>query len=75
MSESLLPRREVERRTGWRKSALYARMAAGTFPLPRRDPQTGTVRWLESEVQAWIDKAAQEWPVAGSAAGKIDEAA
>lgn len=71
MSEALLPRREVEARTGYRKSALYARIADGTFPPPRRDPVNGSVRWLESEVQAWIDAAAREWPVAGSAAGRI----
>lgn len=69
MSESLLPRREVERRTGYRKSAIYAKVAAGTFPAPRRDPETGTVRWLESEVQTWIDAAVRDWPLAGQAAG------
>ena len=71
MSEQLLPRREVERRTGYRKSALYARIAAGTFPAPRREPETGSVRWLESEVQAWIDTAARTWPVAGGVAGTL----
>lgn len=69
MGEALLPRREVEARTGYRKSALYARIADGDFPAPRRDPKTGTVRWLESEVQDWIDAAAREWPVAGRMAG------
>ena len=73
MSERLLPRGEVERRTGYRKSALYARIAEGTFPPPRRDPVNGSVRWLESEVQAWIDAAARDWPVAGSAAGRMAE--
>lgn len=69
MSEVLLPRREVERRTGYGRSTIYARIAAGRFPAPRRDPDTGSVRWLESEVQAWIDTAAREWPVVGSVAG------
>ena len=61
-AERLLPRREVERRTGYKKSAIYARIDAGTFPPARKDPETGTVRWLESEVQAWIDNAAKNWP-------------
>lgn len=50
--ERLLPRAEVERLVGFKRSAIYARMAAGTFPLPLRDPETGAVRWLESEAEA-----------------------
>ena len=69
MSEVLLTRAEVERRTGFKRTAIYARIAAGTFPPARRDPSTGSVRWLESEVQAWIDHAARNWPVVGKVVG------
>lgn len=54
-AERLLPRAEVERMVGFKRSAIYARIAAGTFPKPLRDPETGAVRWLESEVAAWIE--------------------
>jgi prophage regulatory protein len=52
--ERLLTREEVERLTGFKRSAIYERVAAGTFPKPRRERGTGTVRWLESELQSWI---------------------
>lgn len=57
MAEMLLTRAEVERRTGFRKSAIYARIAAGTFPAPKPDPDGGaSVRWLASEVDAWVSR-------------------
>lgn len=68
-AERLLPRAEVERMVGFKRSAIYARIASGTFPQPLRDPETGAVRWLESEVAAWIAAAAESWPRGGSAAG------
>ena len=70
MVESLLTRAEVERRTGFKRTAIYARIAAGTFPRSLRDPATGTVRWLESEVSAWIADAATQWERVGKSAGK-----
>ena len=72
-AEKLLTRAEVEARTGFRKSAIYARIAAGTFPPPRREPETGTVRWLESEVQAWIDEWVSRAEVAGTLVGSRAE--
>jgi prophage regulatory protein len=56
---TLLPRREVERLTGFGRSALYARMDPRrpeydpTFPKPV-PMGTQAVRWVASEVQAWI---------------------
>jgi len=54
MNEILLPRREVERRVGLGRSAIYARMARGTFPKQVPDIDTETVWWLESEIDAWV---------------------
>jgi prophage regulatory protein len=67
--ERLLPRSEVERRTGLSRSTIYERMAAGRFPPARREPETGTVRWLESEVDAWIEAWVARSAVVGSAEG------
>jgi prophage regulatory protein len=43
----------VELKTGLRHSAIYERMAAGTFP---RSVPIGTkaVAWVESEIDEWI---------------------
>ena len=54
MSEQLLPRGEVERRTGLSRSSLYREMRRGSFPEPFRvGPKA--VRWRLSEVEQWID--------------------
>ncbi|SDW93460.1 helix-turn-helix transcriptional regulator [Lysobacter enzymogenes] len=66
-AERLLTRAEVEERTGYKHSTIYDRIAAGTFPAPRREVETGTVRWLESEVQAWID----DWIAKSEVAGRM----
>ena len=45
---------EVERRVGLHKSAIYQRIAAGTFPAPLKiGPRASG--WLESEIDAWIE--------------------
>jgi len=67
VSEKLLTRRQVEAMTGFRRSAIYARIAAGTFPAPRREPGCYAVRWLQSEVQAWI----ADWVSRSEMAGKL----
>lgn len=51
--ERLLRRAEVEARTGLSCSALYRRIAAGTFPRPV-PLGGGPVRWPESAIDAWI---------------------
>lgn len=48
-----LPRREVERRVGLSRTAIYERMARRAFPRPVRDLDTGSVWWVESEVIEW----------------------
>lgn len=52
-SERLLRRPEVLRRVGLGRSAMYARIKAGTFPRP---VSTGgnSVAWVESEIDQWI---------------------
>lgn len=70
IQESLLTREEVERRVGLSRSTIYARMAAGTFPAARREVETGNVRWLASEVEAWIaDWITKAEPVVGTVVG------
>lgn len=49
----LLPLAEVMSRVGLRKTAVYDRVARGDFPAP---VSLGTTsRWVESEVEAWIE--------------------
>ena len=69
MHESLLTREEVEKRVGLSRSTIYARMTAGTFPLGRREPETGNVRWLESEIDAWIAQWISRAQLVGSVGG------
>jgi prophage regulatory protein len=74
VSETLLSRQEVERRTKLSRSSIYDRMAAGTFPLGRRAPGEWSVWWVESEVDAWIaDRIARSVPV-GTMAGRKSQA-
>ena len=44
---------EVERRTGLRKSAIYARIGRGTFPRPVSISRRAS-RWVASEIDAWL---------------------
>lgn len=50
---SLLRRPDVERRVGLSRSAIYARMAERSFPLPVRIGARA-VAWRESDVASWI---------------------
>lgn len=50
----LLPLREVERRTGLRRGTIYRHIGAGTFPRPAAKVGSRGVRWLESDITAWI---------------------
>ena len=55
MSETVILRRpEVEARVGLRRSALYKRIKAGTFPAPV-NLGSSSVGWIEQEVKDWID--------------------
>jgi prophage regulatory protein len=51
--ERLLRLRDVKQKTGLGTSTIYRRIADSTFPAPR-SLGPNTVRWLESEIDAWI---------------------
>jgi prophage regulatory protein len=50
----LLRREEVTAKIGLERSAIYERMANGTFPKPVQLGGQRAVGWIESEVDAWI---------------------
>ncbi|MGV6491329.1 helix-turn-helix transcriptional regulator [Stenotrophomonas rhizophila] len=69
----LLRLKQVLDRTGLPKSTMYSRISAGTFP--KQVPVGSSVRWLESEVEAWIQALVDERDhpgQAGGTAGGID---
>ena len=49
----LIRRKEVQARTGFGASSIYAEMAKGNFPKPIFISER-RVAWIESEVDAWI---------------------
>jgi prophage regulatory protein len=51
---TLLRRRDVEARTGLKRSALYKLMNAGTFPTQVKLGIGACVAWVESDVDQWI---------------------
>ena len=55
-SLSLLRRQEVEARTGLKRSKLYALMTEGTFPAQVKLGVGSTVAWVESDIEAWIQR-------------------
>lgn len=69
----LLRLKQVLDRTGLPKSTMYSRISAGTFP--KQIPVGSSVRWLESEVEAWIKALVDERDhpgQSGGTAGGID---
>jgi len=54
----LLRRSEVQDRVGLSKSTLYSRISVGSFPKPVT--LGSSVRWVESEVEAWISERVSE---------------
>lgn len=53
MADVLLSLPTVRRMVGLGKSAIYDGIAAGSFPAPVKIGVAS--RWVEAEVQAWID--------------------
>lgn len=52
MSEALLDRKEVCKRTSFSHTFIYKEIRAGRFPKHRKVGNRS--RWLESEVDNWI---------------------
>lgn len=52
----VLRRKEVERRTGMGRTAIYTAMKAGQFPNSIKLGSGRRVGWIEEDVQAWIDE-------------------
>jgi prophage regulatory protein len=57
MDDFLLPLPEVMRRVGLGRTTIYDRVAAGTFPAPRKlgEHPSAPIRWRSSEIDAWIE--------------------
>lgn len=51
---ALIRLKEVQRRTGLGRSAIYEKAAIGTFPAPVKLGERASA-WVEAEVTAWID--------------------
>ena len=53
---ALLRRKEVEARTGLKRSKLYQLMTEGTFPAQVKLGVGSTVAWVESDIEEWIQR-------------------
>ncbi|MDQ9021759.1 AlpA family transcriptional regulator [Acinetobacter sichuanensis] len=51
----LIRRKEVQDKTGFGASSIYAEMAKGNFPKAIQISER-RVAWLESEIDAWISE-------------------
>jgi prophage regulatory protein len=51
----MLRRKEVENRTGLKRSTIYEKLANGTFPKPVRIGAK-VVCWPEHEIEAWLQE-------------------
>lgn len=49
----ILRRRQVETRTGMKRSTIYDHIKSGDFPSPIR-LSAKSVGWIESEIDAWL---------------------
>ena len=52
--KALIDLKETMRRSGLRKSAIYDRMASGTFPKACKIGVSS--RWVDVEVDAWVEQ-------------------
>lgn len=55
MSVVFLKRPEIEKRTGLKRSTIYEKIKAGTFPKPVK-LGARAVAWPEAEVDAWMEE-------------------
>jgi prophage regulatory protein len=51
---AILRRKQVEARTGLRRSTIYAKVATGEFPAPVRIG-IRAVGWIEADVIRWLE--------------------
>ena len=51
--DHLLELKEVERRVGLKKSAIYARIAKGTFPASLGYRDARAKRWSAAAIEQW----------------------
>ena len=63
----LLRRAEVLARVGMAKSTLHLRISAGTFPKPVH--LGSSVRWVESEIDSWIQDQMEQRDQTGETGG------
>jgi prophage regulatory protein len=60
MVRTALKKPDVLKATGWSNSTLYAKIAAGKFPRPKRiDPEGRAVIWFLDEIEAVQNRAAE----------------
>lgn len=57
---TILRRKQVEARTGLKRTAIFDRVKAGTFPKPVNLGNVLTIGWIESEVDDWIRSCIQK---------------
>lgn len=57
--ECLLRRKEVENQTALSRASIYRLMALGKFPQSV-SLGTGSVRWKQSDITAWINKLSKD---------------
>ena len=60
----LLPIEEVMLRSGMGRTALYARIKAGSFPAPAKIGSSS--RWLSTEVDQWVRAVMASRPAKGA---------
>lgn len=60
MTKVVLRLPTVKARSGLSRSTIYRRIAEGTFPKGIQLGSSRTVGWLESDIEAWIDKQIHE---------------
>lgn len=51
---TILRRKQVEARTGLKRTAIFDRIKAGNFPKPINLGNPLVIGWIESEVDDWI---------------------
>jgi len=52
-SDRLLTFEQLSDKVGMKRTAIYAAISAGSFPVPVKIGKLS--RWVETEVDAWID--------------------